>query len=119
MAVQALINRSPFEAVYRETVDRESAYELIAQRTLYVEQERVQAEQQRALEKEQAQKQKAYEQELARQQKAYEKEQLRQSSARKPKTVVEKATDSFINTAARTIGRELFRGIFGTLSKRK
>lgn len=119
MAVQALINRSPFEAVYRETVDRESAYELIAQRTLYVEQERVQAEQQRALEKEQAQKQKAYEQELARQQKAYEKEQLRQSSARKPKTVVEKATDSFINTAARTIGRELFRGIFGTLSKHK
>lgn len=42
----------------------------------------------------------------------------RQSQGRPRKTAVEKATDSFINSAMRTIGRELVRGLFGGLRKR-
>ncbi|WP_303972620.1 helicase HerA-like domain-containing protein [Streptococcus merionis] len=100
MTIQGLINQSPLDAKYRETLDRESAFELLAAKILKDEQDKAMAAEQARLEKER---------------KALEKEQKRVSSTRRPRTAVEKATDSFINSAVRTIGRELARGILGSL----
>lgn len=109
MTIQGLINQSPMELKYREPVDRESAFELLAAKLLQEEQEKAAAEEAARLEKERI----AAEKEAAKAQK--EAEKAERAAARKPKSAVEKATDSFINSAVRTIGRELARGILGSL----
>lgn len=100
MAIQALINQSPLEAKYRESLDRESAAELLAAK----------------LEKEERAEAEAHSKE-ARQASKPAKAGRKSSAGRQRKTVVEKATDAFISTTVRTIGRELIRGIFGSLKK--
>lgn len=100
MAIQALINQSPLEAKYRESLDRESAAELLAAK----------------LEKEERAEAEANSKE-ARQASKPAKAGRKSSAGRQRKTVVEKATDAFISTTVRTIGRELIRGIFGSLKK--
>ncbi|NEW61795.1 DUF853 family protein [Granulicatella sp. zg-ZJ] len=106
MKQQAIINQSPMEYRYRDAVDRESAYEVLAAKY-----EQEQAEQERLEQEKQAEKERiAAEKERI----AYEKEQAKLAKSQ-PKSVFDKATDSFINTAVRTVGRELARGIFGSL----
>lgn len=100
MAIQALINQSPLEAKYRESLDRESAAELLAAK----------------LEKEERAEAEANSKE-ARQASKPAKAGRKSSAGRQRKTVVEKATDAFISTTVRAIGRELIRGIFGSLKK--
>lgn len=100
MAIQALINQSPLEAKYRESLDRESAAELLAAK----------------LEKEERAEAEANSKET-RQASKPAKAGRKSSAGRQRKTVVEKATDAFISTTVRTIGRELIRGIFGSLKK--
>lgn len=91
---QALINQSPLESKYSEMLDRESAYEILAKK---LESDKL-AEEQLKAEKEAA-------------------KQARTQTARRPKSVMDKATDSFINTAIRTVTRELVRGLFGGLKR--
>lgn len=102
LEVQGVISQSPFEEKYRESVDRESAHELLAKKVLEEEEAKKQAEEREQLEKERQ---------------ALEKERDR-GLERQGKSTVQKATDAFLTTAVRTIGRELVRGLFGSLKKR-
>lgn len=112
LEVQGLVNASPFYDKYAESINRESAEELLTakmQATAAAKEEEKQA-----LEVEKAAKALEKEQEKARK----EAEKAARSAARKPKSAVEKATESFINTAVRTVGRELAKGLLGSLKKK-
>lgn len=99
---QQLLASSPFEAKYRQSYDRESAYEILQKRVL--EQNMIEEKERQAKEAEKLQKQ-------AQKQSA--------SVGRPRKSSLEKATDSFLSSVTRTVGRELVRGLFGSLTKRK
>ncbi|MGV3005810.1 helicase HerA-like domain-containing protein [Streptococcus pluranimalium] len=101
MEIQVLINQSTLYDKYTETVDRESAYEILAAKVAD------EAAQKAAEDKKKADEKAA---------KEAEKEERRR--ARKPKSEFEKARDTFVNSAIRTVSRELVRGILGSLRKR-
>ena len=109
--VQTVIRDSAYFDKYAQTEDRRSAYEVLAE---VREEEMERAEQearQAAWEKEMAQRKKAYTQTTTR----------RTTSTRKKQTTLEKAVSKTITSTANTIGRELgkqlVRGLFGTLLK--
>lgn len=106
LEANALITGSPMEDKYRESLDRDSAHELLAQKVLREEQLKQEEEAKKEAEK------------LAEKEAKAQEKMQQQSQGRPRKTAVEKATDSFINSAMRTIGRELVRGLFGGLRKR-
>jgi DNA helicase HerA-like ATPase len=97
-----LIRDSKFDAIYRKTFDRESAYELITKR--------VKREMEEVADEE------------ARTQRAKEVRQTsrttttRRAPARRA-TGLEKAANSMMTSIGRSVGRELIRGIFGSLIK--
>lgn len=99
--LQTLIMTSPFNSKYAQMIDRESAYEMLSAK--------LQTEE-AALKEEEAKK------EAEKLAKASEKRSTN-SVGRPRKSGLEKARDSFINSALRTVGRELVRGIFGSLRK--
>lgn len=101
MEIQVLINQSDLYDKYTEAVDRESAYEILAAKVAD------EAAQKAAEDKKKADEKAA---------KEAEKEERRR--ARKPKSEFEKARDTFVNSAIRTVSRELVRGILGSLRKR-
>lgn len=111
--LQSLVQASPFQSKYSQPIDRESAYEKLATKVLGEEAATKEAE--LAKEREKAEKEAAKAAERDR----IEAERLarRSTGGRQRKTVVEKATDAFISTAVRTIGRELVRGLLGSLRK--
>lgn len=100
LEVQTLINQSPMEEKYRESVDRESAHEVLVAKLVEEDKKRIEEEARKVAEKESKQRKKEYRQ------------------VRPRKTQTEKAMDSLINSAMRTVGRELVRGILGSLRKR-
>ena len=104
--VSNLITNSSMEAKYRQAFDRESAFELLQQKVAKQAQEDQLAEERARLEKERQ---------------ALEKEKERQATRRSPgrpaKSTAQKATDSFFSSVTRTLGRELVRGLFGSLKK--
>ena len=104
-AMMNLIQMSPLEVKYRQSFDRESAFEVLQKRLQEEEQAQALAEERAALEKERQ---------------AYEKEQEkanRRPAGRPAKSAAEKATESFFSSVTRTLGRELVRGLFGSLKK--
>lgn len=101
MEIQVLINQSDLYDKYTEAVDRESAYEILAAKVAD------EAAQKAAEDKKKADEKAA---------KEAEKEERRR--ARKPKSEFEKARDTFVNSAIRTVSRELVRGILGSFRKR-
>ena len=103
---QQLLHTSSMEAKYRQSFDRESAYEVL-QKRLKTEAEEAQLAQEKAqLEKE-------------RERLAKEQARTTQKPAGRPaKSAVEKATESFFSSVTRTLGREIVRGIFGSLKKK-
>lgn len=102
---KALVDSSQLYTKYKEAIDRESAYEVLLER---IEKEKVEAEK----EKIDAERQK----ELEAQRKELEKAQ---KSSRRQKTYVDKGIDSMLGTITRTIGREIARGILGSIKKRR
>lgn len=100
---------SSLDNKYRHVVDRESAYEILQQKLLQQQHQEDMLAQQRELEKQRI----ALEKERERQYKANTSR-----TTRTRKTMTEKATDSFISTVTRTLGREIIRSIFGTARKR-
>ncbi|MDU2829111.1 MAG: helicase HerA-like domain-containing protein [Anaerococcus sp.] len=102
---KALVDSSQLYTKYKEAIDRESAYEILLER---IEKEKVKAEK----EKIDAERQK----ELEAQKKELEKAQ---KSTRRQKTYVDKGIDSMLGTITRTIGREIARGILGSMKKRR
>lgn len=103
-AYRALVASSPLYAKYREAIDRESAYEVLLER---IEREKSEAEQ----EKLEAERQK----ELEAQRKESERAQ---KSRRSQKTAIDKGIDSMLGTISRSIGREIARGLLGSMKKR-
>ena len=104
-AYGSLIESSPLYAKYREAIDRESAYEVLLER---IEREKSEAEQ----EKLEAERQK----ELEAQRKESERAQ---KSRRSQKTAIDKGIDSMLGTISRSIGREIARGLLGSMKKRR
>jgi DNA helicase HerA-like ATPase len=104
-----MIERSPLNAAYSETLDRESAYEMLAKREAEIAEQR----QREAAEAEQAAKE-------AAQAKAAEK------AARKPKgrssnrqSVGEALAKSVARSVGSTLGRQIIRGILGSIIGRR
>ena len=123
---QQKIAASPLYSKYAHSVDRESAYEILTGRA-----ETAQAEAEAAARAKEAEKQakedakaaQAAERERRAEERRQEQERRAAERAARPtrqqKTIVDKVIDNTINTAARTIGTQIVRGIFGTLFKGK
>ena len=97
-AYKSLIDSSPLYAKYKEAIDRESAYEVLLKR---IEREKSEAERQKELETQRKELERA------------------QKSARSQKTYIDKGVDSMLGTLSRTIGREIARGLLGSMKKRR
>lgn len=100
-----LVDSSPLYTKYKEAIDRQSAYEILLER---IDKEKLEAEK----EKIDAERQK----ELDTQRKEFEKAQ---KSNRSQKTYFDKGIDSMLGTITRTIGREIARGLLGSMKKRR
>lgn len=132
----AVMVASEFYAKYKETIDRESAYEDLKQvqdEQAAVEQKQAEqeaADKQAALDekerlkaekvKEKAEKEK--EREIERREKEIEREARARASSRKPagrtrKTALEKTVDTTMNTIGREVGRSIARGLMGILKR--
>lgn len=101
MVIPQLISRSPLDATYRESFDRESAYEILTEKFEQDEQTKqreAQIKEEEKTKKEEAKKQK-------------------EAEAQKKKNPINKATNTFFDSMARTVGRELTRSIMGILKK--
>ncbi|RLK63497.1 DUF853 family protein [Atopobacter sp. AH10] len=124
----SLISSSPLYTKYKTTIDRESAYEVLLKR---IEQDKLAQEQAALLEKQEAewkQREKEanaakekWEKEQAAERKRQEKELERQQkvSNRRKKSYLDKGIDSMLGTITRSIGREIARGLLGSIMKRK
>ena len=140
--IGAVLAASPLQEKYADTLDRESAYELLtaqaeesarqaeelarakeeAARAKEEEKQRIADEKAKAAEeKAKAAEEKriaAEEKRLAAEQKAKEREKAQKSaSTRKTTSAMEKATNSAMNTIGREVGKQLVRGLFGTMKK--
>ena len=127
---------------YKDPVDPDSAYEFLqrqeSQRNMAIEEEKKQAEEQKAKEKEEKELEKAAEKEAKEAQKAAEKEQkaiekqteterriaerAAEKEAAKKNQAIKKAAKSVASTAAGTVGREigqsLGKSVGGTFGKK-
>lgn len=95
----SLVESSPLYPKYKKALDRESAFELLRAKI---------KRDQEDLEREAAFKER--EKELTRQEKA---------RPRQKKTYVDKGIDSILSSLTRTIGREIARGLLGSMRKKR
>ena len=100
-----LVESSNLYSKYQNSVDRESAYEVLIKR---IENEKIQEEREK-LEEEKRKEMENREKELEKEKK----------SSRKQKSYIDKGIDSMLGTITRSIGREIARGILGSMKKRR
>ena len=100
-----LVESSNLYLKYKDIVDRESAYEVLLKR---IEREKI-AEEREKLEEEKRK-------EMEKREKELEKER---KSSHKQKSYIDKGIDSMLGTITRSIGREIARGILGSMKKRR
>lgn len=100
-----LVESSNIYSKYKNSVDRESAYEVLIKR---IENEKI-AEEREKLEEEKRK-------EMEKREKELEKER---KSSHKQKSYIDKGIDSMLGTITRSIGREIARGILGSMKKRR
>ena len=105
--IQNNIDRNPLRSTYLKAVDNESAYELL---TAQAEEEARAAEEEAQRKAEEAQREKE-EKEREKEEKAREKER----AARKKNNPLNKVLSSAASTVGREVGRQLVRGILGSL----
>ena len=98
MELKSIVESSSLYSKYKNSIDRESAYEVLKDR---IEREKID---------------KAREEEYELRRKEIEKER---KSSRKQKSYIDKGIDSMLVTITRSIGREIARGILGSMKKRK
>ena len=99
-----LIRESKYDAIYRKTFDRESAFELITKRV--------------KREMEEVSDQEARDRQAKEARQTSKTTTTRRAPARKRSTGIEKVATSMISQIGRSVGRELVRGIFGSLLKK-
>ncbi|MDJ0739626.1 MAG: DUF853 family protein [Gammaproteobacteria bacterium] len=103
-----LIARSPLNAAYTETVDRESAYEMLARRETELEAKRQrEAEEIERLEREEAER------------RAAERAAKKPSGGRRRQSVGEALAKSVARTIGSSLGRQIVRGILGSIIGRR
>ena len=108
-AVEEAIAMSPLRAKYAEVLDRESAYELI---TAQIEEE------QKALAEKQEQAiREAEEKKQEKERQAQEKAKAKKKTSSRKTSVLGKTVNSAASSIGREIGRNLIRGLFGTLKR--
>ena len=126
--IGTVLATSPLLQKYAAALDRESAYEILTAkaeeaakeaeelaRQKEEEKQRIAAEKQRAAEEK---AKAAEERRIAAELKAKEREKAQKAAAARKKTsVMEKAASSAMNTIGREVGKQLIRGLFGTLKK--
>lgn len=100
-----LVEASNLYLKYKDPIDRESAYEVLLKR---IENEKIQEERDK-LEEERLK-------EIERREKELEKER---KSSRKQKSYIDKGIDSMLGTITRSLGREIARGLLGSIKKRR
>lgn len=100
-----LVESSNLYSKYKNSVDRESAYEVLIKR---IENEKIKEEREK-LEEEKRKEMENREKELEKERK----------SSRKQKSYIDKGIDSMLGTITRSIGREIARGILGSMKKRR
>lgn len=105
--IQNCILSSEFDLKYRETVDRESAYEIITRATQELAAQKEAEEQAALAEKEAAAAKKAEEKAAAIQQKTAAKK----TGGRK--STVEKATNSAVSSVVNSVGTNVMNSVFG------
>lgn len=98
MDLKSIVESSSLYSKYKNSIDRESAYEVLKDR---IEREKID---------------KAREEEYELRRKELEKER---KSSRKQKSYIDKGIDSMLGTITRSIGREIARGILGSMKKRR
>lgn len=98
MELKSIVESSSLYSKYKNSIDRESAYEVLKDR---IEREKID---------------KAREEEYELRRKELEKER---KSSRKQKSYIDKGIDSMLETITRSIGREIARGILGSMKKRR
>lgn len=117
--VAAVIGQSPLFEKYGEIIDRESAYEIISAEAERAAEEKAKEEEAAAKAKEEAERAKA-EAAKAKEEAAKKKEKEREEKAKAAKrksSAVGKATSSAMNSFGRELGKQIFRGIFGTYKR--
>lgn len=126
--IGTVVANSPLFEKYAVIVDRESAYEIL---TAAAEEAAQQAEEEARAKEEEKQRiaeekakaaeekaKAAEEKRKAAEQRAKEKEKAQKKTAsRKKTTAVEKAANSAMSAIGREVGRQLVRGLFGTLKR--
>lgn len=113
---KATINSSPVAALYDREVDRESAFELITKRTAARDEEEAQIEAEKAAAKQRVLEEK----ELAKQAKEAERaERAVRPRASNREGVMEAVVKSAGRAMAGQLGRQLVRGVLGSLFKKR
>ena len=117
-----VINNSSLYEKYGESVDNESAFEILnaekEQKALEIEQAKLEEKnrkEQERLQKEQEKLLKEQEKENQRIIKEQQREEARKSNKT---TMFERFTNNVIGSVGRSVGREIIRGIFGSMRKK-
>ena len=103
-AIRQAIENSPLKDKYEETVDRESAYEIITEQKRAEAEEKAEEEARIQAEKEKAKAEK--EKEKAEKEKA--------KASKKKNSAISKAASSAATSIGRELGKSIIRGLFGT-----
>ena len=110
---QQLISQSPYDRIYRDAVDRESAFELLSAKLL-IEKEAAEAENIRK-EAEKLAKEKAKEDDKVAKELAKKEREEEKKRKNNPLT---KFTSTFMSQLFRSASREIIRGAMGVFKKR-
>ena len=105
--IQTNIDRNPLRSKYEKAVDNESAYELLTAQAQEAQREAEEEERRKAEEAERAREEKEREKE--------EKQREKERAARKKANPLNKVLSSAASTVGREVGRQLVRGILGSL----
>ena len=112
---QELITNSPYYYKYNQVIDKESAYELLKAKMQAQNNQIQMVKEAQEREKELITQNKEAER-LRKEQERLDKE--RERSAKKNTSEIQKMAKSFMGTMSSSIGREIARGIFGSLTRR-
>ncbi len=116
----ALISNSPFYYKYHSIVDKESAYEILKAKILQQQSEEAILKQQKEEQEFKINQAKVEAAEMKRLEKERERhaKEFQRSSPKKSNTELQKVAKSFLGTMSSSIGREIARGVFGSLTKK-
>lgn len=127
-----LMNQSIVAGVYEQHIDRESAYEMLQQKVVQLQQQAVaeetakqQAKEQEALAKQQAKDQEAFAKQQAREQERIAREQQKEADhvSKQREKMTQDIVGTFAKSAARSLGgstgQKIIRGLLGSLFGRK